>query len=79
LVGLGFEKGTNVTIIRVGTTQKYADGWTSAFSGKKAAASGGQSKKAASKSAAAKSGKIKAAAAPAKKAKAPAKKKTPKR
>jgi len=57
---LSSEKGTTVTIIRVGTTQKYSDGWTSAFGGKKKAASNG----AASKTMAAKGGK-----APAKKSK----------
>jgi hypothetical protein len=34
-----------VTIIRVGTTQKYSDGWTSAFGGKKKAASNGTATK----------------------------------
>lgn len=58
-----------MTIIRVGTTQKYSDGWMSAFGGKKKAASNGT----ASKKTTAKSGKT--AKASAKKSKAAPKKK----
>jgi hypothetical protein len=29
-------EGKHVTIVRVGTNQKYSDGWETAFSGKKA-------------------------------------------
>lgn len=53
-----------MTITRVGTNQKYADGWETAFSGKKratpkAAAKKKVAKKAAKKSAKKKSGKKK--------------------
>ncbi len=57
-----------MTIIRVGTTQKYSDGWMSAFGGKKKAASNGTAKKTTAKGA-------KSAKASAKKSKAAPKKK----
>jgi hypothetical protein len=72
---LSSEKGTTVTIIRVGTTQKYAEGWTSAFKGKKSASNGAATKKTATKKAAPKSVATKSVKAPAKKAKAAPKKK----
>jgi hypothetical protein len=34
-----------VTITRIGTNQKYADGWDAAFAGKRGGASGAKSKK----------------------------------
>lgn len=78
---LSSEKGKTVTIIRVGTTQKYSDGWMSAFGGKKKSASNGAgSTKAGAKAAAPKAGSAKSTAAKttAKKAK-PAPKKKAKR
>jgi hypothetical protein len=46
-----------VTIVRVGTNQKYSDGWEAAFAGKKSAkaAAGKASKKAAARKPAKKS------------------------
>jgi hypothetical protein len=53
-------KGTNVTIVRVGTTKKYSDGWETAFGKKGGMKAAGKSKSAAS---AAKKGKKKLAKA----------------
>jgi hypothetical protein len=39
----------DVTILRVGTSQKYSDGWQAAFSGKKAAGKAAAKKKAPAK------------------------------
>lgn len=49
-------KGTTVTIVRVGTTKKYSDGWDAAFGKKGAAKAASKSKNAAT---AAKKGKKK--------------------
>ena len=40
-------KGMTVTIVRVGTTKKYSDGWEGAFGRKGAARAAGKSKAAA--------------------------------
>ena len=58
----------NVTITRVGTNQKYATGWDSAFAGKKSGTKA-PAKAAATKPAKKASPKKKASAAPKKKAK----------
>ena len=47
----------DVTITRVGTNQKYADGWEAAFSGKRSKAKAAQKKPAPSKKASKKSAK----------------------
>lgn len=39
-----------MTILRVGTNQKYSDGWEAAFAGKKSAGKASTKKKAAKKS-----------------------------
>jgi hypothetical protein len=39
----------DVTILRVGTSQKYSDGWDAAFSGKKTASKATAKKKTAAK------------------------------
>jgi hypothetical protein len=38
-------RGTDVTILRVGTNQKYSDGWEAAFKGKKGAGNATAKKK----------------------------------
>ena len=43
-------EATEVTILRVGTNQKYSDGWEAAFAGKKAAGKATAKKKPAKKS-----------------------------
>jgi hypothetical protein len=48
------QKVRAVTITRVGTNQKYSDGWEKAFAGKKGVAKAAQKKVAPSKKAAAK-------------------------
>jgi hypothetical protein len=40
----------DVTILRIGTNQKYSDGWEAAFSGKKAGAKASAKRKSAKKS-----------------------------
>jgi hypothetical protein len=47
---LNSAKGTTVTIIRIGTTKKYSDGWAAAFGGKKKSGSNGSATKSAGKS-----------------------------
>jgi hypothetical protein len=46
----GIVRVANVTILRVGTNQKYSDGWESAFRGKKSAAKVSAKKKTAKRS-----------------------------
>ena len=59
-----------MTIVRVGTTKKYSEGWASAFGkGKKAAEAPAPAKKSAAKSAAKKTAKTSAKKKPAKKGK----------
>ena len=58
-----------MTIVRVGTTKKYSEGWASAFGKGKKAAEAAPAKKSSGKSAAKKTAKTSAKKKPAKKGK----------